>query len=296
MMGFYPRGTRFGLLAMDFDFMGAGKAEYDYLEQLKGLEDIARDYAGAAFPFVALDPRREGLAELAIDCVERRGFQGFKIYPPFGYFPFDEALDPLLAYAEERGLPVITHCSFGSPLTYWRGPITAAMRVHPKTGERLLGRRGREFASNWSAPANYRYVLERHPRLRLCLGHMGGAVEWRNFLYTSWPGKSVQEPPPAGAGTWLETVIELMREYEGVYADIAYTAYDPVLLPLLKVLLADERLASRILFGSDSYMLQMDAGEREFSIRLRGYLGEKLFRKIADENPRSWLGEAGTRD
>ncbi|MFM1876427.1 MAG: hypothetical protein RL266_2164 [Bacteroidota bacterium] len=72
---------------------------------------------------------------------------------------------------------------------------------------------------------------------------------------------------------------------------IAYTHSDPRLLPLLKLTLIAERadVSSRILFGTDFYMTEQEASEREHSIRLRTFLGEELFKKISETNQLDFL-------
>jgi hypothetical protein len=45
-----------------------------------------------------------------------------------------------------------------------------------------------------------------------------------------------------------------------------------------------------VLFGSDYYVVQREASERDCSIGLRGYLGEDKFDQIARENPKRSLG------
>jgi hypothetical protein len=74
-----------------------------------------------------------------------------------------------------------------------------------------------------------------------------------------------------------------------VYTDISYTAYDKELLPFLKVLVNTHGLREKILYGSDIYMVQLMGTEREFSIYLRGYLGEEDFHQIAVTNPERFL-------
>jgi uncharacterized protein len=290
MMGFYPSDTRFALLSMDFDFMEAGSCRKNFISQLDELRDIKKAYGERVLPFMAIDPRRPGLFQLARKCIEEYGFAGFKLYPPLGYFPFDQRLDEVYAYAEAKGIPVTTHCSHAGPFVYWRGRITEAMRERPKPGKPRPSRSLRSSADIWANPRNYESLLAAHPGLKLNLGHAGGEIEWRKFLFTTWPSKLPgQESQPGRRDTWLEEVIDLIGKYDNVYADISYTASDPALLPLLKVLLADQRLGERFLFGSDSYMVQMDTGEREFGIRVRATIGEDLFEKIAIENPMRWL-------
>lgn len=290
MMGFYPSDTRFGLLTMDMDYMEAGKAEQDYLTQLAQMTDLKQKYGDIALPFMAIDPRRPGLLDLTRKHIDL-GYAGFKLYPPLGYFPFDERLDEVYAYAEAEGLPVITHCSPGG--IFWGGKITPELRIHPKTGQRLEGRNNAEFARNFSHPSNYQYVLEKFPNLKICLAHFGGDQEWARYLENSWPASEV-ERRRRGQKTnlsisWLSTIIEMMEVHDSLYADVAYTLHDERFLPLLKVLINTPKLREKILYGSDCYMVLLDKSERAFSINVRGYLGEKDYRQIADTNPRAFL-------
>jgi uncharacterized protein len=62
---------------------------------------------------------------------------------------------------------------------------------------------------------------------------------------------------------------------------------------LLKVLLSDERLRRRVLFGSDFYVVESaELEERHQSVRVRAVLGEELWQALAHDNPRTYLGEA----
>jgi uncharacterized protein len=70
-----------------------------------------------------------------------------------------------------------------------------------------------------------------------------------------------------------------------VFADEEY-------VHLLKVLLTDARVRSRVLFGSDFYVVEeARLEERRLALRVRSILGEELFWTIAEENPRRYLGE-----
>jgi len=239
---------------------------------------------------MAIDPRRPGLLEL-VQKYAGLGFAGFKLYPPLGYYPFDERLDDIYAFAQEQGLPIITHCSPGG--IHWRGKITSELRIHPKTGNELKGRNSAEFAKNFSNPENYEYVLKKFPNLKICLAHFGGGEEWDKYLENRWPpaevlrklaGKEARKPI-----SWITTIVEMMESYENLYADISYTAHAERFLPLVRVLLNTPKLREKILYGSDCYMVQMDKSERAFSINLRGYLGEKDYRQIAETNPLKFL-------
>lgn len=154
----YPEGTGFVVLPMDMIYMDAGAPTIPYPSQM---EDLARIKAenDNVYPFVFADPRRikedpayfsyrveQGKVVLN-DCfiksyieghpvVFKEGkeprqvkFSGFKIYPALGYYPFDPLLLPLWKYAEQEGLPIMTHCVRG-PM-YYRGKKKSEWDYHP---------------------------------------------------------------------------------------------------------------------------------------------------------------------
>jgi uncharacterized protein len=279
LKGSYPDGTRFVVLPVDMDHMEAGKAPQSYLEQLEELRCLKLQYPDFVLPFVAVDPRRGGLLDLVKKHIEEHEFAGLKLYPPLGYFACDPKLNPVYAYAEENQIPVLTHCSRGG--IYFKGRITDEMRVHPRTGCHLQWQKNKDFTDHFSDPENYKYVLQDFPRLKLCLAHYGGASEWISWLQDPWTGQA--------RVSWLSVISDLIRAHANVFADVAYTAYDTRLLPVIKVLVNTPKLRGRILYGSDFYMVQRDVTEREFSINLRAFLGEKDFHKVAVDNPKAFL-------
>lgn len=297
LMGFYPPETRFGLLSMDLDHMNAGKADKDFLVQLKELIPLKEEYGDLITPFIAIDPRHEGLLELVKEYIEEHNFGGLKLYPPLGYYPFDERLFGVYEYAEKRQIPIIAHCSPGG--VHWQGRVKAEWRKHPKTGEMLKGRSISKFSDYFTHPANYYWVLDQFPKLKLCFAHFGGAEEWAKFLQNSWPREKAEEGEKEMAErcvcnsdvSWLSIITDMIRNknYPNIYADISYTAYKTDYLPLIKVMVNNDKLRKFILYGSDCYMVQMDISERAFSLNVRGMLGEEDYHQIAETNPRKFL-------
>jgi predicted TIM-barrel fold metal-dependent hydrolase len=292
MKGYYPEGTKFCALAVDFEFMGAGKT-LDYEIQLQDLVAIKNDEKLGEFviPFIAIDPRRKNLLALVRKYVEEHGFRGLKLYPPMGYYPNDPALHPIYAYAQENGLPLIAHCSPGG--VSQKGRITGAekkellgkIRPIPWLERRKWWKVNDYLTDAYARPDNYIPVLEKFPRLKICLGHFGGAEEWHRYMDDSWEPDT--EKP--NSKSWLAVILDMMQKYPNLYADIAYTVEAEALLPMISVLVSNPLYRSRILYGSDCYMVQMDKSERSFSVNVRGYLGETDFRQIAQENPREFL-------
>lgn len=281
LQGFYPVGTLFCVLPMDMDFMQAGVAKQPYLEQLDELAQIKKDpaYRNLIHPFVFVHPERKGIFDIVKKYVEEKGFAGLKLYPPLGYYPFDKRLDEIYSYAEKYQLPITTHCARGG--VFYKGKITADMLIHPKTGEQLKQQKNKFFTDAYTNPDNYRYVLERFPRLKINLAHFGGYDEWQKYL----EGNTFED----NLNTWYEKIIGLIRRYPNVYSDISYTMFNADLFALLKLTLQDDLLKKRILFGSDFYMVEQQTNERQFVTNVQGFIGEENFRRIANLNPRSFL-------
>ncbi len=273
----YPPDTRFVVLPMDMTYMATGALRASVDRQHAELRTLRDDHPDIVVPFAAVDPRQERVVEKTIALLEKDGFRGIKLYPPLGYDPGDARLEPLYAYAEEREIPVMAHCSrYG---VYFRG------RRHPVTGEPLpwLGRA--RVVSRLADPARFVPVLDAHPRLKLCLAHFGGQGEWDKFLRRR-PGER----------SWLQKIIDMITagEYENLYTDVSYTVFAAErYVHVLNDLLDDPGLRSRVLYGSDFYVVE-DAKIDEPSglALLQSVLGDERFRAIAVENPNRYLASS----
>jgi predicted TIM-barrel fold metal-dependent hydrolase len=244
-------------------------------------------------PFAAVDPRHDGIVEQTIALIEQHGFRGLKLYPPTGYHPYDQRLWPLYHYAEEHNLPVLTHCSRPASVQY-RGKPTVEMRTDPVTGELLnIGRF--DLLTRFTDPDAYLPLLQEYPRLRICLAHFGGAGDWTRYLDNPWHSGT-----DTSKKSWLAKILDMLRSenYPNLWTDISYTLYaNDEHVYLLKVLLSDPRVSSRVLFGSDFYVVEnAELEERRRSVRLRAVLGEDVFDTIARENPKRFLGETVVGD
>jgi predicted TIM-barrel fold metal-dependent hydrolase len=287
--GFYPEGTRFVLLAMDMTKMNAGGVAVGIDAQHAELVALRRAYPrGIVIPFAAVDPRHEGIVEKTIALIEQHDFRGLKLYPPTGYHPYDHRLWPLYEYAEEHNLPVLTHCSRPASVQY-RGEPTVEMRTDPVTGE-LLNTGRFELLTRFTDPDAYVPLLEKYPRLRICLAHFGGAGDWRSYLDRPWHSGG-----DTAKKSWLAKILDMLRsgKYPNLWTDISYTLYaNDEHVYLLKVLLSDPKVSNHVLFGSDFYVVEnAELEERRRSVRLRAVLGEQVFSTLARENPRRFLGE-----
>lgn len=274
---FYPEDTRFVVLAMDMEYMGCGYVRQSFQEQLDELAALKRKYGDLVLPFIAVDPRRNNILDMVKVYIEDHGFHGIKLYPPLGYFPYDARLAPVWKYAEANRIPVVAHTSCGG--VYFRGKITKEML--PDEAITLEGKSNKELCNIFAHPKNYDRLLDDFPDLRISLAHFGGQDEWGRYL---------NDPPLDDAdGNWLKVIMDLARKRPSLYTDIAYTLFDRSYTNYLKVLLRDEKLKTKILFGSDYYLVEQDSSEKNFSIDLRASLGEQDYQQIAEMNPKSFL-------
>ncbi len=277
---FYPDDTKFIVLPMDMACMGAGHVPRPYKEQLEELHDLNTMYP-QLIPFIHVDPRREGILDLLKLSVEDWNFKGVKIYPPLGYFPYDPDLDPIYEYCQEMNLPILTHCSPGNPVHY-KGKKKNLKKLLEKSIEPIDTdkKKKKELCAYFTHPSNFEHVVKKFPKLRICFGHFGSQSSWDMFIHE-----------PEKEDNWFRIIKKLCKDYENFYADISFTMADMKYFSLLKVLLTDEKLSKKILFGSDYYMVEVETHERRYGLDLRAYLGEDDFNKIAIKNPEAFLGK-----
>ncbi len=272
--GRYPLNTQFIVLPMDMRGMGYGKPEQDINEQHVELKRLAECYPDQIIPFIHIDPRSGGPDLSGPDPVEfiqkfhKKGFKGIKLYPPLGYDAADKSLMPIYKYANDHSLPVMVHCSRG--------------------GVRRKGFKD-EDVDKTTAPHKYRRILSDFPEMKLCLAHYGGGDDWDSYLEDEW----LDDDTPLEKMDWLSQISTMIREgkYPNLFTDISYTIFKfERYIPVLKVLLEDDKIRKRVLFGSDYYMIEREGfREKELSIRLRSELCKDTFNLIAHCNPTRYL-------
>ncbi len=272
MMRQYPEGTRFVVLPMDMAHIGHGPVEASLRQQHDELAEIAAHplLGPLIIPFATVFPDAPDSVSEARRAIVELGFRGLKIYPRLGFAPDHPVLmNELYPLLVERNLPVMSHCS--------RGGVQ---------GKGLSD----EAADGFTDPRAVLPVLEAFPELRFCLAHFGGQRDWNSFINEGIDPLN----PVKRQENWLASILDLLRfgEHPVLWTDISYTLFHfEDFVPFLKVFLADERVRSRTLFGSDFYMTQQEKlSERAVSFRLRNALGEEWFRQLAETNPEVWLG------
>ncbi|NOR86795.1 MAG: amidohydrolase family protein [Bacteroidales bacterium] len=277
---FYPSGTRFVILPMDMAYMGAGRVPRDYSQQLDELAELKKTYPKEIIPFVHIDPRRPNYFDLFKKYVEEHDFQGLKLYPPLGVFPYDERFNPVYEYCEKHHLPVIAHCSPYNPV-HFKGSKRDLKELlsKSKTPIDFNEKRRKYLCSNFTHPANYKYVMKDFPDLKISVAHFGSGDFWKEFL-----------EEPGNKDNWFSIIKDMIIKHPNFYTDVSFTMSEKSYFSLLKVIMMEKNVREKILFGSDYYMVETKSNERRFGLDLRAFLGDSYFKDIAHTNPKAFIG------
>ena len=132
----------------------------------------------------------------------------------------DPKLEPYWALAEELDVPTGIHIGRGPPADSPFRPTGCCP----------------EFDSDMGNPALLRPVLDKHPKLRLWLEHVGA-------------GDGIPGIPP-----YTDETMALLRDYPNVYLDMSITSFvmTPEVFEKHVRLLIDAGFGERIMFGSDN--------------------------------------------
>ncbi|MDX2070236.1 MAG: hypothetical protein SFV55_17545 [Haliscomenobacter sp.] len=155
--------------------------------------------------------------------------------------------------------------------------------------------------------------------LKLCFGHYGGDDEWKRFMeqdrgnyghqMIQYPSKGIDfsaeeekhEDDEAlekrqdklaqiwRSADWYSIISSLMLQFPNVYADLSYILYNPQIQPLLKQTLLNPGLKSRVLFGTDFYVVRNHLSDKNILADLMDQLSESEFDQIARFNPSAFL-------
>jgi predicted TIM-barrel fold metal-dependent hydrolase len=304
---------------LDYDEASNHKRIQTQVEEIVELKRNAL-YHDRLLPFLGVDPRVQGvdLLEWVKYYVHKdRGFCGIKIYPAYGFFPFDIRLDPIWAWAEANDIPVMTHCTRGgsfylgsfdsvlnrngfqpqslNPASPTMASITNRITQLVNNADRKLKKNNKVWCNIFGHPEHYRPVLEKYPRLKLCLAHLGGADEVRRTDPTARPSTPDYAPYPYLGPNWYQEVVRLMKDFECVYSDISYTLSDEYAVPVILNTFRGSDLMNRLLYGTDFYLTQVEVKGDEPDL-INTFLGSfnngNEIKQLAYSNPAAFLQSA----
>lgn len=269
-------------------------------EQLKQIAELKKHpvYKNMVFPFLAIDPRRPGIADYAMENVGKgKLFAGIKLYCPTGYSPTDPLLfgpdgerGGIYAFCEDNGIPVTTHNSDGGFATlaksvYITGLIQVNGKLHQLNNELLKFSKAihekdaiYERALTLNHPLIWEKVAEKYPNLLLNLAHFGGGRQLEAAMDN-----------PDNINLWSNRIISLLKDSRyKVYTDVSCFSDFNSIDKLIASKVYPE-IKKRILYGSDYTLLLLFEDNFDENVRLFRTKFGSDFVIIARENPEVFL-------
>jgi len=264
---------------MDMERGVGGRIREPFHEQVdevcRTMNEVDFEHRGHGFkgdrhllPFLAIDPHNPDVfryflsafikdynTTLSKSLDHSAPFQGVKVYPALGYLPHHPTLMEIFAICEAKGIPITTHTG-----GYRTHPSYDAVDVKHRKWKNntwedkerrlnLKGSNGERFARFFLDPTHWKdRVLSQFPKLKLNLAHFGNNDEWKEYR--------------DGKPSMVRRTLDTIRKYDSVYADISYTFYHKKNLEVINRLMEeDDRMASRIIYGSDFYLCDVEQKE-----------------------------------
>jgi len=273
-------------------------------------------YHDVLVPFLGIDPRMQGINLLDwVSCYINRdkGFYGIKIYPAYGFFPFDVRLDAVWKWASDNNIPIMTHCTRGgsfylgtfesiincggftvpslNPGSSAMASINNRIKTLATTADKTLKKNNKVWCNIFGHPENYIPVLEKYPNLKICMAHLGGADEIKRTIDPMPPTGIKPDYPDYMGGNWFITITDLMKRFPNVYSDISYTLSDDEAMKLVVKFFKDNPLTDKLLYGTDFYLTQQETKGDEPTL-INTFLDKfspEDVTKIAYTNPDNYL-------
>lgn len=189
------------LLIIDFKYV-YGEPFEDLFQIFLEHRAVLDRHMGRFVCFAGVDPRRgaEGL-DLFEKGIRELGFKGLKLYPPCGFSPSDERLDPYYEVCRKYAIPVLTHVGPTTPALSFRDAlpmaVDSAAQRFPDV-KFILGHAGSMFSQEASMLAQYRpnvYLDMSGYQSAVHRGHFEKLMRWHKetgivnklLFGTDWP-------------------------------------------------------------------------------------------------------------
>lgn len=252
------------VVALMMDITSGGDADqWEFNTQTQGTMDAVLAYPGRILPFFAVNPLRNGHYGKMEEALTGQGFVGIKLYPSLGYSLQTPEMEKVFNFCADNRVPMLMHCN--------QGGFAVPENV------------------KYCDPGLWREILVKDKEkrnLKICFGHFGGD--------DNLAADSVAE------NSWTRTILNLMQDHDGVYADIAYhdapmeggVKEDNYFRNLIN-LIDDPKYGDRILFGTDFFMVRVVCREKGYWEYFEQRINEGdvgRFKKITEANPAAFLG------
>lgn len=219
----------------------------DTIEAIRWYRSVRPQGMLEFYPFLGINPRMHTLTFIQ-DLIEKhiiihpheraqrkKYFSGIKLYPPLGGDPWPqetrekEKVSLIYEFCSTHRIPIITHCD--------------------DQGFRGVNAR---LAQTYTDPERYKEVLTQFPDLIIDFAHYGRQYNplSKRSIKSLLGGMFTED-------SWFSQIVNFMREYEHVYADVSFSGSDPDFYVGLNRYVQDlddyskTRIIERSMFGSD---------------------------------------------
>jgi len=280
-MGHYPNEAIFCPLTMDMDYSIKGRVRYDFQLQIDSIIQLMKKYPNKLLPFLCMNPRNPNMHSYFGNAMctgkSTYGFWGVKVYPNLGYSVTDPRLLPIYQKCEELCIPITVHCSLTRVHTTdkkFKIYHTKVVDGKPVAWDETKKFKTEDDYSNYfSHPRVWAPVLELYPELRLNFAHFGGIdAGWDEGI--AW---YMRAKKPDGS-----------LLYPNLFTDVAYTIRNKNVFTKLQAYMKDPLIASRVMYGTDSYMVLLEGKLKDLKARFDAAMGPELV-KIMQQNAKRFL-------
>jgi predicted TIM-barrel fold metal-dependent hydrolase len=264
----------------------------NYDIQLKDISALKVKYPRNVYPFIAIDPRREGIIDKFINEIYRKKvFCGVKLYTPNGYSPTDIDLmkkGGLYDFCVKKNIPITAHHSFAGFAT----PLSSVEidgYIYDKGLKEVHGpvELSKAFSEDWvqeramrfNHPDIWEKVMQAYPTLKLNLAHFGnGNPDWQKKIYSlisnrNYPNMHTDLSCWCNIEDQGKKEIGLQTFYNKYYKD------------------APDYVKSKILYGSDFYLDLLYVNSlADFYKNFKKVFPKSEFKRIAVTNAEKFLG------
>lgn len=251
-----------GMLSMNMEYAISQEIPENHEQQLKDLTKTCQyfdhakklKYTASILPFIGLDPNNKETYNLFLDAFANNHFThpifGIKIYPTLGFLPSHPTLMDVCEVAEQKQIPITTHCGGAATKTDAHKVDIKSMQING-VGELELkeemfeGSAKDDYVEFFNGPDRWLPVLKKFPKLRLNIAHFGSSDQWERYLDNN------NDPT-----NHVFQTLKLVEGNENVFADISYTFFDKIALTKIRdLMIAHPIFQKKFLFGSDFYMV-----------------------------------------
>lgn len=257
----YPEGTKFCVLTIDMENMGAGKPKKPYLEQVKEVIEIAKEDSNV-LPFIMVDPYSKNINELYYLIVENIDIiAGIKYYPTMSCHT---VLDYRLTKFNKLGLPITVHCTPTSPV-YYKGNDYKQRTPNFPSFKHSYKRK--DYIANVAHPY-FCIKLASHINNNINMAHFGGVPEWKDYIKRN-------------------IIVSHVNGRTNLFTDVSFTYYENQ--EELNNILDGKITRKYVLYGDDEFMIETVTKEHAFVNKIRRALDGRKFHQITRLNPKKFL-------